>query len=70
MKLRTPTFLAALALLCTVAMAADRRDEVERYLKSRTLPLTAPADLDPLLERIGDARIVLLGESSHGTSEY
>ena len=28
------------------------------------------ADLDPLLERIGGARVVLLGESSHGTSEF
>jgi erythromycin esterase-like protein len=27
-------------------------------------------NLDPLLERIGDARCVLLGEASHGTSEY
>lgn len=27
-------------------------------------------DLDPLMERIGDARYVLLGEASHGTSEY
>ena len=26
--------------------------------------------LDPLLKRIGDARIVLLGEASHGTHEY
>src|SRR5207244_12185363 len=32
--------------------------------------LGGPADLDPLLERIGDARFVLLGEASHGTSEY
>ena len=28
------------------------------------------ADLDPLLQRIGDARIVLLGEATHGTSEF
>jgi len=34
------------------------------------LPLEGPKDLDPLLERIGDARYVLLGEASHGTSEY
>ena len=33
-------------------------------------PLTDDADLDPLLERIGDARYVLLGEATHGTSEF
>jgi protein-L-isoaspartate(D-aspartate) O-methyltransferase len=30
----------------------------------------ATADLAPLLGRIGDARLVLLGEASHGTSEF
>ncbi len=33
-------------------------------------PLNTSADLDILLEEIGDKRIVLLGEASHGTSEY
>jgi erythromycin esterase-like protein len=33
-------------------------------------PLKTIEDLDPLIERIGDARFVLLGEASHGTSEY
>lgn len=28
------------------------------------------ANLKPLLERIGDARLVLIGEASHGTSEF
>ncbi len=28
------------------------------------------ADLAPLLRRIGDARVVLIGEASHGTSEF
>ncbi len=32
--------------------------------------LNTSKDLDPLLERIGDARLVLLGEASHGTHEY
>lgn len=33
-------------------------------------PLRDPADLDPLLQRIGDAHLVLLGEASHGTHEF
>jgi protein-L-isoaspartate(D-aspartate) O-methyltransferase len=31
---------------------------------------SADADVAPLLERIGDARIVLIGEATHGTSEF
>ncbi len=33
-------------------------------------PLTDPGDCDVLLERIGDARVVMIGEASHGTHEY
>ncbi|MDQ3998224.1 MAG: erythromycin esterase family protein [Gemmatimonadota bacterium] len=33
-------------------------------------PLDNADDLDPLIERVGDARYVLLGEASHGTSEF
>jgi erythromycin esterase len=33
-------------------------------------PLRDAGDLGPLLERIGGARYVLLGEASHGTSEF
>ncbi|WP_242608768.1 erythromycin esterase family protein [Actinomadura formosensis] len=34
------------------------------------LPLEYEEDLDPMLDRIGDARCVLIGEASHGTHEY
>jgi len=40
------------------------------FLRAGAEPLRGARDLDPLLERIGEARFVLLGEASHGTSEY
>jgi erythromycin esterase-like protein len=39
-------------------------------LRAAARPLNDAASLDPLLERIGEARLVLLGEASHGTSEF
>jgi erythromycin esterase len=33
-------------------------------------PLHDAADLDPLLERVGQARVVCVGEASHGTHEF
>jgi erythromycin esterase-like protein len=45
-------------------------DPVE-LLRGAALPLAgAPGDFDPLLDLIGDARFVLLGEASHGTHEF
>ena len=41
-------------------------EEVQQFSRS----LDTREDLDPLIERIGDAHFVLLGEASHGTSEY
>jgi erythromycin esterase-like protein len=39
-------------------------------VRDLALPLRDPADLDPVLERVGDAHVVAIGEASHGTSEY
>ncbi|MDH6464020.1 erythromycin esterase [Micromonospora sp. A200] len=33
-------------------------------------PLTDPGDLDVLLDRVGAARVVMLGEATHGTHEF
>ncbi|GAB3859097.1 hypothetical protein GCM10029963_59840 [Micromonospora andamanensis] len=32
--------------------------------------LGAPSDLDPLLERVRDARVVMIGEATHGSYDY
>ncbi len=44
--------------------------EVISAVRRFALPLSTAADLTPLIDRIGNARYVLLGEASHGTSEY
>lgn len=41
-----------------------------RRIKDISHVLTTAKDLNPLMEEIGDARYVLLGEASHGTHEY
>jgi erythromycin esterase len=50
--------------------AAVVTEELVHRIKDAALPLRGKQDIDPLIERIGDARCVLLGEASHGTSEY
>lgn len=47
----------------------ERESDLEE-VRSLATPLVGKRGLDRLLERIGDAQYVLLGEASHGTSEY
>jgi protein-L-isoaspartate(D-aspartate) O-methyltransferase len=46
------------------ALVRNLADAAESFASIET------ADLGPLMERIGSARIVLLGEATHGTSEF
>ncbi|MCG7335612.1 erythromycin esterase family protein [Sporosarcina sp. ACRSM] len=46
------------------------KDTLAEAVKRYALPFESDADFAPLLEAIGDAKIVLLGEASHGTSEF
>ena len=51
---------------------APREEKLVKRITDAAEPFGSidTADLGPLLERIGDARIVLLGEATHGTSEF
>jgi erythromycin esterase-like protein len=55
--------------------SAFQHDEVLRVIAQESTPLsgsegTNPADVDAIVQHIGDARIVLLGEASHGTHDF
>ena len=44
--------------------------ELVSDIQQLAYPLKNKADLTPLFNYIGDSRIVMLGEASHGTHEY
>jgi erythromycin esterase-like protein len=48
----------------------DSAAELAESVRECSHPLDNSEDLTPLIERIGDAKFVLLGEASHGTAEY
>ncbi len=50
--------------------ATCSRDDAATRIRRAALPLEGSRDLDALLERIGAASLVLLGEASHGTDEF
>src|SRR5688572_8729550 len=54
-----------------VPMVARGPAALVDQIRAAALPLSgAPADYDRLLEHIGEARFVLIGEASHGTHEF
>jgi len=50
--------------------AADQNEALAAAIGESASALRSPADLEPLLDQIGDSRYVLIGEASHGTSDF
>ncbi|KEO84625.1 protein-L-isoaspartate O-methyltransferase [Tumebacillus flagellatus] len=44
--------------------------DLVRQIRNTSIRMDSTDDLDVLVEAVGDAQIVLLGEASHGTSEF
>lgn len=45
-------------------------EQAVELIRNRSTAITSMPDLNPLIEKAGNARVVLLGEASHGTHEY
>jgi erythromycin esterase len=48
----------------------SHQDSIIDYISAHYYPLQTGVDLDSLIEQIGDSKIVMMGEASHGTHEY
>src|SRR5215216_4587297 len=57
-------------MFTTKSKEAWNEKQAVQLIKDRSLTIESKKDLDRLIEKIGEACIVLLGEASHGTHEF
>ena len=68
--------LAFVTLLSVASMAAQSTAPVTEWVRASAIRLTTPeaghgfADMEPLKKVVGNARIVSLGEATHGSREF
>ena len=68
-RIKPSGFLFMIALI--IVLSCTRKTEGRNIMESfTTYPISTNADLDVLMKEIGDKKVVLLGEASHGTAEY
>ena len=51
-------------------MTMLKTDQLVDQIKKYAVPFLSSTELKPLVQNAGEAKYVLLGEASHGTSEF
>ncbi len=57
-------------LICFVTISSATAQDLENILRDQAVSFESVADFNALFEEITDQRLVLMGEASHGTSEF
>jgi erythromycin esterase-like protein len=55
----------------SISSSAQNNEQLAKSIREIAIPITGqPNDYQPLLDQIGDAHIVMIGDASHGTHEF